>query len=200
MPNTPFAKIPYPSGSDAPAAAADMMAAFMTMDSRLVLPAIDEADRDAKYYDAPVSTLVVSGDSQKIWLKRGPNPSDWLTIWEDTGWVTQGFVVQSGWSNDNMSARRFGRNINIRGQLTRTGGAISFPGNGNIADMDLVSVPPQFRPESTAPPVPGIARYTRTTGGAELYSHGLIRAMDGHANADVTTGEYVRFNFSYLAV
>lgn len=198
MPNTPLSKVPYPSGSDTPAAAADMMAAFMSMDDRLVLNAIDQADRDARYSEAPTSTLVVSGPSQKIWLKTGDGPTDWITIWEDTGWITSGFVIESGWSITSLAGRIYGRTINIRGDFLRTGDQITFPSNGNIADMDLVSVPPQFRPEQNVPPVTGVARFTRTSGAAELYSHGKIRLLDGHANADVINGEYVRIAFSFL--
>lgn len=198
MPNTPLSKVPYPSGSDAPAAAADMMALVMAMDSRMVLPAVDEADRDARYYDAPASSLVASGPSKKIWLKTGEGPTEWVTIWEDTGWIDTGFVAQSGWEISRAQGRIYGRVVDVRGQMTRTGEKIVVPSNGNFADMDLISVPPQFRPEKGSQAISGIGRATRTSGALNLYDHGMVRFLDAHANSDIVNGEYVQFTFTFL--
>lgn len=198
MPNTPLSRIPYPSGSDAPAAAADMMALVMAADSRLVLPAIDEADRDARYYDAPASSLVVSGQSQKIWLKTGPESAAWKLIFGDTGWVTEGFVVGSGWSMGGMKARRHVDTIDIRGYVTRTGDDLRADDEGNLGDTTVVSVPPQFRPESGDLDIIGTARSQYSSGAVQLYSSGDIRLLDLHANSAVRNGHYIRMFFNFL--
>lgn len=198
MPTTPLARIPYPTGSDAPAAAADMMALVMAMDARLVLPAVDEADRDAKYSDAPVSSMVVSGESKKIWLKTGPGPTDWLTVYADTGWVTEGFVVQDGWSITSIKARRNGVNTDIRGEFVRTGDDIESGPTGNITDEAIVSVPPQFRPEPGQLDVLGIARAQYTSGAIQAYNSGMIRILDLHSGASIPTGDFLRFSLSFM--
>lgn len=198
MPNTPLAKIPYPSGSDAPAAAADMMAAFMNMDARLVLPAVDEADRDARYSEAPESSLVVSGASKKIWLKTGPTAVDWVLIFGDTGWVTNGFVVSDGWSISNVAARNRNGNINIRGEVLRTGDDIEATAGGNVPDVKMLDVPPQFRPPSNALAIIGLARSDFTSGTCQLYSDGRLMLLDIHSNSWVRNGQYVRFSLSLL--
>lgn len=198
MPNTPLSKVPYPTGSDAPAAAADMMAAFMTMDSRLVLPAIDEADRDAKYADAPVSSLVVSGQSRKMWVKTGDGPTDWLTVYADTGWVTEGFVVQDGWSITSIKARRNGVNTDIRGEFLRIGDEIRATGTGHLDDVAVVSVPPQFRPEPDQLDVLGIGRSRYTSGAIQAYNSGMIRILDLHAGAGIENGDFFRFSLSFM--
>lgn len=198
MPNTPLGKIPYPSGSDAPAAAADMMALVMATDSRLVLPAIDEADRDAKYSEAPVSTLVVSGESKRIWLKTGPGPTDWLTVYYDTGWVTEGFVAQDGWSITSIKARRNGVNTDIRGEFLRTGDEIRATNTGHLEDVAVVSVPPQFRPEPDQLDVLGIGRSQYTSGAIQAYNSGMIRILDLHAGAGIENGDFFRFSLSFM--
>lgn len=198
MPNTPLSKIPYPSGSDTPAAAADMMALVMAMDARLVLPAVDEADRDARYYDAPASSLVVSGPSQKIWLKTGDGPTDWMTVHSDTGWVAEGFVVMDGWSIDQAKARDRNGIIDVRGTITRTGDKLTSNSVGELTDIDILSVPPQFRPEPGGLDVVGIARSQRTSGTIQLYSSGVIKLLDLHAGSSVDTDQFVRFATSFL--
>lgn len=196
MPNTPLSKVPYPSGSDAPAAAEDMMALVMNMDSKLVLPAIDEADRDSKYADAPASSLCVAGRSKKMWMKTGPGPTEWVAVWEDTGWTTDGFVVRNGWSITDIRGRTWGLHTEIRGTMTRTGDEIVATTAGNIIDTTVVTVPPQYRP--TGLPVAGIFVARITGGGCFLYPSGDLQIVDAHSNSSIDTGDAFRFSFSYL--
>lgn len=202
MPKTPLAKIPYPSGSDAPAAAEDMMALVMNMDSKLVLPAIDEADRDSKYADAPASSLCVAGPSKKMWMKTGPGPTEWEQVYGSSGWVTEGFVAASGWTIDRVGGINRNGVIDIRAQVTRTGDDIvadsTGPAMGNIADVKILDVPPQFRPQQTDFSIPGIARAYRTSGSTDLYHHGAIMLTDLHTGSSVANGHYVRLAFSFI--
>lgn len=198
MPKTLLSKIPYPSGSDAPAAAADMMAAFSHLDDRVVLPAIDEADRDARYADAPASALVVAGPSKSVWMKTGPGPTDWLTVYHDTGWVNEGFTVFSGWDMTTMQARKNGVNINIRCEGTRTGGDITAGSDGQLPDVSVLTVPPQFRLDGPGLNVVSSFRSLLTGGECQLYLSGIVQLISMHSNAKIETGEIVRFSFSYM--
>lgn len=200
MPNTALAKIPYPSGSDAPAAAADMMAIVQALDAKLVLPAVDEADRNARYAEAPVSTLVVSGESKRVWLKTGSGPTDWHTIYYDTGWVSEGFVVQDGWSLNKIGGRTHGPTTEIRGELVRTGDDLTATNTGHLPDQTLVSVPPQYRPESDELSVLGVARSQRTSGTIELHPSGNVNLLDLHANSTIDNGGVLRFSVTFLGV
>lgn len=201
MPNTHLSAIPYPAGSDAPAAAADMMEAFVHLDSRTVLPALDQADRNAKYADAPAGAFVVAGPSKTVWFKHGPGPSDWTTIYEDTGWVNKGFVVASGWEiNTHLLARRVNKSVEIRGQMTRTGADI--PANlvtnpGNIADTALCSIPPQFWPNAPTTVVGSFLGYV-TGGTMSLTSSGNIHLRDAHPGSKISTGEWLQFSLSFF--
>lgn len=198
MPNTPLSKVPYPSGSDAPAAAADMMAAFMALDDRLVLKAVDEADRNARYAEAPTGSFCVSGESTTVWFKTGPGPTEWFTLYSDTGWVDQGFTVFNGWELQTVRGRRKAGNTEIRGQVLRTGDALSANSTGHLPDTDVISVPPQLRPEPGLPAITGQGRASTTSGTVELYATGQIRLVDLHANSSVGNGEYLRFSLFFM--
>lgn len=198
MPNTPLSKVPYPSGSDAPAAAADMMAAFMAMDDRLVLKAVDEADRNARYAEAPTGSFCVSGESKMVWFKTGPGPTEWFTLYSDTGWVEQGFTVFNGWELQTVRGRRKAGFTEIRGQVLRTGDALTANASGHLGDTDVVSVPPQLRPESGLPAVTGQGRASVSSGTVELYATGQIRLVDLHPNSSVDNGDYLRFSLIYM--
>lgn len=198
MPNTPLSAIPYPSGSDAPAAAADMMAAFMHLDSRLVLHAIDAADRDSKYSTAPTGSLVVSGESKSIWLKIGDGPMDWQDIYTDTGWIEKGFTVGSGWEIRNkVRARRVTDQIEIRADLVRTGPDVQAPDHGDISDTTVLSVPPQFRP-LLGTYVANSFRASRTSGGTTLNGQGDIVITDMHPSTRIAQGDFLLLSFTFF--
>lgn len=198
MPNTPLSNIPYPTGSDAPAAAADMMALVMAMDDKIVLKAIDEADRDSKYADAPVGSFCVAGESKMVWFKTGPGPTEWFTLYSDTGWVEEGFTAYSGWEIQDVRGRRKAGITEIRAQVNRTGDPLSANSSGHIPDRDVVSVPPQLRPAYGLPAITGMARAYTTGGTIELYASGNIRLVDMHANSSIETGDYLRMTLIYM--
>lgn len=67
----------YPSPSQAPAAAADMMALAESFGDRLVLKVADAADRNARYGDAPEGSLAVAGSPLHVWIKQSAAVGDW---------------------------------------------------------------------------------------------------------------------------
>lgn len=191
MPNSPLANVPYPSGSDAPAAAADMMALVMATDPRLVLPAVDEADRDAKYADAPVSTMVVSGQSRKIWVKTGPSPTDWWTVYERQEWTT-GFTALSGWEIDDAIAIRNTYTTEVRMKAIRTGDDITATSTGNITpDADVAVIPAQIADTLKLRQVITPFRASITSGGAAILVDGTIRIYDLHSGSSIRNSDGV---------
>lgn len=190
MPNTPLSKVPYPSGTDAPAAAADMMGLVMAMDDRLVLKAVDEADRDSKYGEAPVSSLVVSGQSRKVWLKTGEGPTDWFTIYERQEY-TEGFTVQPGWEIEYVRAVRNTSTTEVRIRVLRTGDDIIINSSGNFNDVKVMDLPPEVSNTIDGVQVMAPWRATRTGGTARITIGGGVWMCDGHSNSEVPTGESV---------
>lgn len=192
MPNSPLGKIPYPSGPDAPAAAADMMGLVMAMDPRLVLPAIDEADRDSKYADAPRSTMVVSGQARKIWVKTGDGPTDWWTVYQREE-IKTGFTAATGWSLDGALAIRNTYTTELRARLVRTGAAITAQqSNGNISpDVLTLTIPAQLTETITPYQITAIFRASRTSGSCSITVDGQVILRDAHPGSEISEGENV---------
>lgn len=201
MPNSPLAKVPYPSGPDAPAAAADMMGLVMAMDARLVLPAIDEADRDSKYADAPMSTMVVSGESKKIWVKNGPAVTDWWVVYERQEYRT-GFTALSGWELVDAIAIRNTYTTEVRVKALRTGNDIDANGAdkwdaGNIGDEDVAIVPAQVAATLQGFLVPGSYKTNVTSGGSAIRTDGTIRIYDANTSGVIRTGDELWFSATW---
>lgn len=202
MPQSPLSKVPYPSGSDAPAAAADMMAMVMGMDDRLVLPAVDEADRDAKYADAPVSTMVVSGESRKIWVKTGPGITDWWLVYGREEYRT-GFTALTGWEIDTAIAIQNTYTTEVRLKLLRTGDDItaSNPDQtspGNIGpDIDVCYAPAQVAKTISNFLVVSTYKTNTTSGAASIKVDGLIRIYDAHTSGIIRSGDTLWFSAAW---
>ncbi|WP_240373033.1 hypothetical protein [Brevibacterium zhoupengii] len=196
MPNSPLAKVPYPSGSDAPAAAADMMALAMATDPRLVLPAIDEADRDARYSDAPVSTMVVSGESRKIWVKTGPAPTDWWTVYERQEYRT-GFTALANWELDSAKAIRNTYTTEVRIRAIRTGPDLSADAKGNMPDQDIVLVPADIAATVQEFLVVGNFKAAYTSGSGSIKTDGIVKLYDMHPGSTIANGEMIWFSATW---
>ena len=201
MPKSPLANVPYPSGPDAPAAAADMMGLVMAMDPRLVLPAVDEADRDQKYADAPESTMVVSGPSKKIWVKTGPAVTDWWVVYERQEYRT-GFTALSGWEIVDAMAIRNTYTTEVRLKALRTGGDINAQGAdrwdaGNIVDQDVAIAPAQVAATLKGFLVMGSYKTNVTSGGSSIRTDGTIRLYDANTAGVIRTGDELWFSASW---
>lgn len=202
MPQTPLSKTPYPSGSDAPAAAADMMGAFMSIDAKLVHPAVDEADRNDRYGTAPLSTLVASGESEKLWMKTGPGSSSWMEVYADSGDVTEGFTTEPDWSIGAYAfARKWGPMVEVCAELIYNGEdeITDNASPGNISpDFTVVTVPPQFASEVGSRYRTFIWTAATTAGSGMLYGSGRCVVRDIHPGGRIQTGDWVRFSITFL--
>lgn len=192
MGTTPLAGYPYPPNTNAPAAAADLMKLALAVDDKTTLTAVDAADRNDRFGDAKVGTLVVSGASQAVWMKigNGSGDNDWLTIYSDTGKVTQGFTAAGDFT---VGAFAWGRIKNglaeVALELFNGGDDIVANSAGNVTpDVDLATIPPAFAEKIEANCVLGYARAGTTSGTVQVYPSGTIRLMDMHANSTVSGG------------
>lgn len=206
MPTTDLAGLVYPSGVDAPYVATALMGLTTALDPKVVLSATDSADRDARYGAAPANVLVVCAASKSVWLKTGPNVGDWLTLYSDTGWVTSGFTIATGWGPGSyLQGRRIGPNIEVRGELVYTSttdilaGVYNGVSPGNVGDTNLVTVPSTFAPAASSGYVVGTLRCQITSGTINMYSSGVINLVDLHTSSVITNGDLARFSLSYFA-
>jgi hypothetical protein len=120
MPSTPHSQVPYPSGGDAPAAAADLMALAEGVDDRLVLRAADPTDRDARY-PTPTAGMLVAGDDGTVWTATSTGA--WRTVYEPAPpWVdcslAAGLVA-----GKPVQARKVHDQVYLRGQIDKSDGS-----------------------------------------------------------------------------
>lgn len=183
-----------------------MMGAFMFMDDRLVLKAIDAADRNARYGDAPTGSICTSVSaptetadmSCTVWVKTGDGQTDWTEIYSDTGWISSGFSYQSGWGAGTYAkSRRVGKLCEVRVRLVRTGGDIQASPTGHLPDVNVIALPEHLRPNDgdyvTFP-----ARSYLTTGTCSLYSNAMVTLTDMHPNSTISTGDFFQFSHTFI--
>lgn len=67
----------------------------------------------------------------------------WVTLFEDTGWVTSGVTItpQSGWTISSFNVRRVNNHVTGYVNLTRTGATITAGSDGNFADVPMFTMP-----------------------------------------------------------
>lgn len=83
MPSSTYAGLPVPSSADADSVPYWLSLLVASLDVRVVLQAADASERDSKYINCPVSTVVVSTSNQSVWIKSaGPGTNSWETVWE----------------------------------------------------------------------------------------------------------------------
>ena len=185
--------IPYPSGSAAPAGAADMMAMAGFLDVHTVLHATDEADRDAKWGDFPAPVLVASKDRPAVWLKVGNagTSADWRTVWSDTGWVTTGFSpTTANFSTTSAKVRAVGDTVFFRGEFVAAQDYNCYSDAttqaGNIpGDPQITTLPGAYLPTEQ---LVAYAQSSFGSFGVRLYTDGKLRLTDGPTGATLTTG------------
>lgn len=197
MPVSPLAQYPYPANSQAPAAAADLMALALAVDAQTTLTATDSADRDARFGDAKVGTMVVSGASQAAWIKTGDGAS-WLTIYDKQTYTT-GFTAATGWELTGAVASNNTGRIELRLRLNRTGNDIVAGNNGNISpDVDVATIPPALAANLGGFQVIAPFRASVTGGTAAITVSGIVRIYDMHPTSTISSGNslYISANWN----
>lgn len=189
----------YPDldGTTAPDIPADMQQLVSTLTDHTILWATDNADRDAKYgSDKPGIVVVTTKAPWYVWLKAGTTAT-WMTLFKDTGWVTTGFSIPSGWSGGTwMKARNHCGKIEVRCELVRTGADITALANGNVTDQTILTVPAQFTPTSDL--VPGRMRAMNTSGNVDLRPNGDMILSDMNPTSTITNGDFARTHHIFL--
>lgn len=194
--------IPYPAGSAAPAAAADIMLLAQYLDEHTVLYASDEADRDALWGTLPAPVVVVSKARPAIWLKVSDTntSADWRTVWSDPGQQSSGFAAGTNFSIVSSWARKVG--IFVDCYLIVTANADFGPTNssgvhaGNLAgDPVMVTIPTAY-----APPVvtPVLLSSSFGSWGGRVQPSGNVMIYDGPPGATLSDGDFVTMRASWL--
>lgn len=191
---TPLAAIPIPLWDEADQVPPDLKAAFIAAEQGLVLRAINQADRDARYSDVPEGTIVSGTDQDAIWRK---NATGWQTIWSDTGVVSSG-IVSSDANNSSMQSQR-GR---IRGgqvswaiTMRYTGPDVTAGSNGNIGNFDIGTVATAWQPPWNWF---GVARFASTFGSLTIAATtGVMTIAEILPNSSLLNGNQIWISCSY---
>ncbi|MCF0087172.1 hypothetical protein B0E37_02232 [Streptomyces sp. MH192] len=116
------AALPVPGGGQAPTVSGDLAALALAIDRHLLQHAVDAADRDSKYEDAPLHTAV-TGEDGSLWVKTSATTNTWATVWEPTpAW--RPLTLSAGMQTANAAVRRIGTRVHVRGQIERTDGTL----------------------------------------------------------------------------
>lgn len=170
------------------------------VDPLLLLPAADVTERDTRYADAPKGAVVVTKSEQSAWIKTSDTANTWKSMEYDTGWVTNGFLAQTGWTLAGANqARRIGEDVEIKMQLTRTGADIVATASGdtagNIPDTPCIWLPPGFIP-SNFRSFPYRTSYTM--GNIVVNSNGSCSITSAFPGSRISTNQGVYANFRYF--
>lgn len=66
----------------------------------------------------------------------------------DTGWLTTGYTVSSGWSVTLLKYRRIGKLVYVYLNFDRTGADLGGGASGNMANTPVATLPAGFRPST----------------------------------------------------
>ena len=82
--------------------------------------------------------LIYETDTDTLRVSTG---TAWRVVWRDTGAVSTGFVMQSGWSDGGCYYQSFGPLVYVHVQCNRTGSDLTFGANGGLSDTGVVQIP-----------------------------------------------------------
>lgn len=198
MPNlTLWGDYPYPTGPEDANLPADFMALAEALDIHTVLTATSSADRDSKYAGIPAGALVTCAAAKTTWLSLGSGA--WTTLYSDSGWVTSGFTMATGWSSAFSGAckmRRIGAIVNVTVQVEWSGATLVSDSSAGMADSPMLTLSTN-RPSLDQS---AIGRAPSTSGTVSLSATtGLMTLKDLHSGSTLPSGQYIQTNFIYMA-
>lgn len=144
-----YAQLRTPLGPEANVVPADLALLADGIDPLLNLQATDEADRDARYNNAPVGTLV-SLTSVGMLCWKGLD--GWQIVSRRAQTITNALAPTSDWSPTYNTLY-----ISVNGMaqlylsITYQGSGISVPSNGNISNQQVGTIDSQYAPVLSAP-------------------------------------------------
>ena len=121
------------------------------------------------------------------------------SITDGNNWTEGGFSALSGWSLDVAQYRYDGARVSLAIRVSRTGSDITAGSTGNIADVDLISIPTSVVPaDFPLGRIPFLWQSTTSSGGGHLtIATGVLSIDDMHPGNSVDTGDWVQITFTY---
>lgn len=156
------AKLPVPGGGQGPTVPGDLAAFALVVDAHLMQHAVDQADRNTRYADAPLHT-VVSGEDGSLWVKTSATLNSWATAYEPIpDWrplsLKAGFALSG---ETPIGIRRIGTRVYLQGRVLKVDGT-----NLDGEAINVGSVPADCIPKNLRTWVGGCSMAGATTDGA----------------------------------
>lgn len=146
-----YAQIRTPVPPEANAVPADLAAMVDGFDRLVNLQAVDEADRDARYGDVPAGTLVsLTTRGQLTW--KGLD--GWQVVSRRPLWLDNAVATTSDWSpsRNEMTVSSSGV-VQLHVTAAYEGPTVNVPADGNIANILVGTIDPQYAPVLVAAPM-----------------------------------------------
>lgn len=165
-----------------------------------------QAERDSNYAGYPAGGLVICPPTKTIWMSLGriSGVQSWQIVYEDTGWVTDGFTFSDnfGAAGTETRVRRITDYVCLRvgvtynGDSDIVGGSVTSSNPGNIVDTPvLTAMPDDFKPSRVQN---AFFRSTFASGSAFLNTAGLAYLADMHPSSKIQTGQGVTMQFTWM--
>jgi hypothetical protein len=117
-----YAGLPVPGGAQAPTVPPNLAALAQAIDRHLLQHAVDAADRDSRFENAPLHTAV-TGEDGSLWIKTSATTNTWAAVYEPTpAW--RPITLAAGFQSANAAVRRIGTRVHVRGTIERTDGTL----------------------------------------------------------------------------
>ena len=144
-----YAELPVPAGHQAPTVPADLASFAEAVDPHLRHNAVNAADRDNRFSEAPAHTLVTA-DNGSMWVKTSATSNTWVTIWEPPPGWDRTITLKPGFQTGNVTIGLMrldgGRRIELKGRIERVDGTpMSDPFSINLGSVPADCVPPGLR-------------------------------------------------------
>ena len=176
-----FGGVVVPSPTESATIPADFLAVVNQFTGTATNPAranavvSSQAERDSNYAGYPAGGIVVCPPAKTIWMSLGriSGVQSWQIVYEDTGWVTDGFTFSDnfGAAGTETRVRRITDYVCLRAGVTYNGdndivgGSVTSSNPGNIVDTtrahppcQTTSNPAAYKTRSSAPPSPQVPR------------------------------------------
>jgi hypothetical protein len=130
--------------------------------------------------------------------QRAANATAVAALATDSGWVTAGFTIQTGFTLTLARYRLIaGDLVNVRIQATRTGGTITAGANGNISTDDpVIIVPAAIWPADVI--TAAFDSASLGAGGCQLSAAGVMTLRSFYPSQTIVNTNVVSANFSYM--
>lgn len=197
-----YSQAPIPTGPEALAGPANLLAMGNTLDTLVVLKAASQANRDTLYANVPAGTLVSCASLKTVWMKTTtpPTAAAWVVLSEIGTAVTTGAITNAAdFTISSQWAQRINGQITLSALLAYSGSTVTAGSNGDISDVTVCTIQSAFLPVAGLLSV-GVTTpmaLNNVTGSGFIGSGGTVKLVSLVPGSSLVSGNSVRFTAIY---